>query len=101
MAELLDKGIVCLDNEKPVEALFNFKKAEAIINYLQASCPELEFHEYVIVFENNIGKKKFVKKKRVHLQQIWADGAHAWAYFEHGVFYGEFVDTAEGARAEC
>lgn len=55
MAELLDKGIVCLDNEKPVEALFNFKKAEAIINYLQASCPELEFHEYVIVFENNIG----------------------------------------------
>ena len=52
--DLLDKGINCLDNEKPVEAQYNFKKAESIINYLQASCPDLEFHEYVIVFQNNI-----------------------------------------------
>jgi hypothetical protein len=101
VAELLDKGIVCLDNEKPVEALFNFKKAEAIINYLQASCPELEFHEYVIVFENNIGNFFCFDWGRVYLQQIWAYGPDVEAYFEYGVFYGKLVDPAEGKRAEC
>jgi hypothetical protein len=101
VAELLDKGIVCLDNEKPVEALFNFKKAQAIINYLQASCPELEFHEYVIVFENNIGNFFGFYPGRVYLQQIWADGPHTPAYFKYGVFYGKLVDPAESERAEC
>ena len=33
VAELLEKGIVCLEKEKPVEGLFNFKKAEEIVNY--------------------------------------------------------------------